>query len=807
MWEAILGAFVCVLLAKGGALVCQYCFAGLWSGREHAKLSRRLRLLVAASLLLAAGGLRTAVADDPVPVSLGTLGGSNSAARGINDAGEIVGTSLTAYSGFHAFLYKGGVMHDLNTRDGGYSHARGINDAGHIVGWNDYGAFLYRGGVMHELADLVESPGLHPTAATAINNAGDIVGYGTVFGPYPTHAFLYSGGVMHDLGTLGGSASQARGINDVGQIVGSSSVADNSATHAFLYQGGSMRDLGTLGGSYSHAFGINNAGDIVGYSQVTGGAGTAHAFLYRGGSMRDLGTLGGSTSQAHGINDAGDIVGWSTVAGSSTFHAFLYRGGVMHDLGTLDGHDSSKAYAINDAGSIVGESYVGGAGTGGQAVLWNDCMGVEVYVPQIYQNALCSTQGDVISYPDDNGEFWNHDQYARRTEPDKRIGYLGCNITSLAMVLHSLGRYWGSDLQRIDPRNLNNWLLGHGGYNGNNDVIWEKVYEYTGGQVVFLGRGDGTADEIKRDFEAPMSIRSMARVRFDSRQDVQWQYGHHWAVPYRVCGSTVSVRDPATGDKTNDDYFRYSLGPIYVRYEGEFYHSLRFAAPGSLDLVAHISAHLACPAELVVEDPLGGRTGYDPETGARFDEAEGASYWQETLASIEEDAPDAGAVAEPTKWFYVRPPRDGDYRFNVIGTGTGRFTLGVTILNGLGEMESATVHGFTAEGLRAVYEVAYDESAGHGAIDILPVASAEDLADWVAAARDLGEIDNRGIERSLQAKLETAQKQSGHPGAVRGALAAFVHELAAQENKHITSHAVEVLTAQANAMMEALPQK
>ena len=47
-----------------------------------------------------------------------------------------MGDSLTASGYEHAFLYSNGRMTDLGTLGGGESHATGINDSGQVVGWS-----------------------------------------------------------------------------------------------------------------------------------------------------------------------------------------------------------------------------------------------------------------------------------------------------------------------------------------------------------------------------------------------------------------------------------------------------------------------------------------------------------------------------------------------------------------------------------------------------------------------------------------------------------------------------------------------
>ncbi len=77
-------------------------------------------------------------------MDLGTLGGYESVAGGVNNRGQVVGTATNAISdpvscGFgtqcRAFLWQNGVMQDLGTLGGPDALAfSGINDRGQIVG-------------------------------------------------------------------------------------------------------------------------------------------------------------------------------------------------------------------------------------------------------------------------------------------------------------------------------------------------------------------------------------------------------------------------------------------------------------------------------------------------------------------------------------------------------------------------------------------------------------------------------------------------------------------------------------------------
>jgi len=75
---------------------------------------------------------------------LGTLGGSFSIARDLNNHGEVVGGSLTeGDENFHGFLYRNNHLHDLNDfldPEAGWEviQALGINNHGEIIGIGSY---------------------------------------------------------------------------------------------------------------------------------------------------------------------------------------------------------------------------------------------------------------------------------------------------------------------------------------------------------------------------------------------------------------------------------------------------------------------------------------------------------------------------------------------------------------------------------------------------------------------------------------------------------------------------------------------
>ena len=258
---------------------------------------------------------------------LGDLGGGFTKAYGLNDSGQVAGSSNNSAGTQRAFITgpDGVGMTDLGTPSANSrSEAYGINNAGQVVGYSVTPegaprAFMTGPGGMG-IRDLFGG------VAQDINAAGQVVGgtgdafYAFITGP--------NGIGVKDLGYLEGNYSVAFGVNDRGEVVGWTPVSGNS--HAYHRPGWREYERRwDFQQKLSHANAINGAGQVVGFSSPDDSGQGAYAFITGPGGvgMRDLGTLGRNFSVANDINEAGQVVGFSSTSIDALDHAFIINPG------------------------------------------------------------------------------------------------------------------------------------------------------------------------------------------------------------------------------------------------------------------------------------------------------------------------------------------------------------------------------------------------------------------------------------------------------------------------------------------------
>jgi len=117
-------------------------------------------------------------------IDLGPFDNNRNDVHALNDAGQCAGVSTNPESGrIEAFVEEKGVRTMLGTLGGSFSIARDINNRGEIVGGSltdgdeNFHGFIYRGAGLVDLNDLLDPQcGWELVQAFGINNRSEIVG-------------------------------------------------------------------------------------------------------------------------------------------------------------------------------------------------------------------------------------------------------------------------------------------------------------------------------------------------------------------------------------------------------------------------------------------------------------------------------------------------------------------------------------------------------------------------------------------------------------------------------------------------------
>ena len=314
---------------------------------------------------------------------------------------------------------------------------------------------------------------------------------------------------------------------------------------------------------------------------------------------------------------------------------------------------------------------------------WYICGGNSLYVLW-YSNAQCSKPGTyTMNFYANNSRFFTGDfKLLPQIPPDKvplhnQVSYLdaydsicrtgtardvfhcdgrtgevpwtikakGCAMSSEAMVLG----YHGVS---VDPATLNTWLTANNGYDLTGNVYWDAVARYarTRGTTVSYRGPNGNLDQEVCQY---------------GPQIISVKGGGHWvtATGQDEQLTTHLINDPNGGVATT----------LANRYNNTYGALRRFSGPEyTYTDITGIVIRFHSPGELLVADPQGRITGYDPRTGQSYSEIPGSNYG---VMSLDDD--ETGEPGPETKELDIRQPAAGEYLLDVVGTGVGTYDIEV----------------------------------------------------------------------------------------------------------------------------------
>jgi hypothetical protein len=158
-----------------------------------------------------------------------------------------------------------------------------------------------------------------------------------------------------------------------------------------------------------------------------------------------------------------------------------------------------------------------------------------------------------------------------------------------------------------------------------------------------------------------------------------------------------------------------------------------------------ITAH--SPVELLVTDPFGNRTGFDPITDTIYSQIFGSAYY--TDSTTEDATPATGATTPAVKNLEMLAPGSGWYLLRATGTDTGTYSIDVRSYDSAGSLTLQTVSGNAIQDVASQFVVNYTATPGSPATVTGPFGLCDINQDGLMSVADVQKIINEALGVTL----------------------------------------------------------
>lgn len=312
----------------------------------------------------------------------------------------------------------------------------------------------------------------------------------------------------------------------------------------------------------------------------------------------------------------------------------------------------------------------------------------------------------------------------------------GCALTSAAMTVNYRATRQGTHFS-TNPDDLNDWLNAHGGYNRTGGLYFPMVAVYA------RNNGIGLYYKVPTGSEDDFTVLNYLCSDDPVTLQVRGPHGTHYvlatgelSVPNATPISDFYINDPGYHNTTLAGY-----GNTYTGVRA--FSNLSSGDPSALVIQAF------SPVQLLITDPQGNRVGSDPVTGKKYTEVANGGCITEQIG--DDDNPDPNAPPEPENLSCeFSPPLTGNYNVQVIGTGSGPYTLDFVSFDPSGNKITKTFTGTAITNVTTNYKLSYTSTSN--AIGIVAQCTGDVNADGAVNSLDL---------QSIQSSFGLRQGQTG----------------------------------------------